>query len=351
VNHGIQVEIDNVSRDDWTHLLKQFDDATIYQSWDYGSVRWGKNNLSHLIVKKDREVIALSQIAVKKLPGIGAGIAYVPWGPIWHKRGILEDIEVLQSAIACLKEEYLRKRKLFLRISPKVIDDDNNTFSKLFKKHGFTRNWSAPLYRTLLLDLAPPIHELRANLNQKWRNMLNQAERKQLEIVEGTSDDLYRVFLCLNSEMQDRKNYVPGVDYEEFGVIQRELPDILKMNIIICKYDEEPVSAAVYSAIGDTGIYLLGATGNKGMKLRGSYLLQWHVVQRLKEMGCRWYDLGGINPGKNPGVYQFKAGLSGRDVNHIGQIDACTNLISAFVVRFGESLRAAFKRILNRKPF
>jgi lipid II:glycine glycyltransferase (peptidoglycan interpeptide bridge formation enzyme) len=349
LNHGLQVEIDNVSRDDWTYLLEQFGDATIYQSWAYGSVRWGKNSLSHLVIKRDREVIALSQVAIKKVPGIGAGIAYVPWGPIWRKRKNPTDIEVLRQAIICLREEYLRKRGLFLRISPEVIDDQNNSVARLFEGQGFSCNFSTPRYRTLLLDLAPPVNELRANLNQKWRNQLNQAERNRLEIVEGTSDELYRAFLGLQREMQGRKKYVPGVDYDEFGVIQRELPDSLKMNIMICKCEGEPVSSAVFSAIGDTGIYLLGATGDKGMKVKGSYLLQWRVVQRLKEIGCRWYDLGGINPQKNQGVYHFKAGLSGKDLNHIGQFEACTNFLSALVVRSGESARASLQWILNRR--
>jgi lipid II:glycine glycyltransferase (peptidoglycan interpeptide bridge formation enzyme) len=121
------------------------------------------------------------------------------------------------------------------------------------------------------------------------------------------------------------------------------------MKIIICKCEGEAVSVAVFSAIGDTGIYLLGATGHKGMNARGSYLLQWRAMQWLKEKGCKWYDLGGINPETNPGVYHFKAGVSGKDVCHIGLYMACDNPLSLLFARWGEQLKSFLRRGKNNR--
>jgi lipid II:glycine glycyltransferase (peptidoglycan interpeptide bridge formation enzyme) len=50
------------------------------------------------------------------------------------------------------------------------------------------------------------------------------------------------------------------------------------------------------------------------MKAKGSYLLQWRMMQWLRERGCRGYDLGGVNPTRNPGVYHFKSGVGGAEV-------------------------------------
>ena len=46
-------EIDNIEPAHWNRLLHEFDDATIFQTWTYGSARWGQNNLSHAVIKKD----------------------------------------------------------------------------------------------------------------------------------------------------------------------------------------------------------------------------------------------------------------------------------------------------------
>ena len=37
--------------------------------------------------------------------------------------------------------------------------------------------------------------------------------------------------------MQDRKQYKPTVDYVEFGDIQRKLPELMKMHIVICTHE------------------------------------------------------------------------------------------------------------------
>jgi lipid II:glycine glycyltransferase (peptidoglycan interpeptide bridge formation enzyme) len=36
-------------------------------------------------------------------------------------------------------------------------------------------------------------------------------------------------------------------------------------------------------SIGDTGVYLFGATNDEGMKNKGSYLLQWKAIQWMKK--------------------------------------------------------------------
>jgi lipid II:glycine glycyltransferase (peptidoglycan interpeptide bridge formation enzyme) len=144
--------------------------------------------------------------------------------------------------------------------------------------------------------------------------------------------------------MQSRKQYEPGVDYDEFRKIQKKLPLPLKMRILVCEYESKPVTATIVTAVGDTGIYLLGATGDKGQNLKGAYISQWLMIKWLKERGCKWYDMGGINPEKNPGVYHFKAGLSGKDVYHSGQFELCENIVSSFTVNALSAVRSVLRK-------
>jgi lipid II:glycine glycyltransferase (peptidoglycan interpeptide bridge formation enzyme) len=84
------------------------------------------------------------------------------------------------------------------------------------------------------------------------------------------------------------------------------------------------------------------------MKSKGAYLLQWSMIQWLKRQGVRHYDLGGINPEINPGVYHFKSGLSGVDQSHIGPFVACENSLSAVAVKAGQVLRNGFSGLQQR---
>lgn len=43
-------------------------------------------------------------------------------------------------------------------------------------------------------------------------------------------------------------------------------------------------------------------------------IVLWSIVRKAADAGMKWYDFGGIDPGSNPGVYRFKVGLGGVDV-------------------------------------
>jgi hypothetical protein len=111
------------------------------------------------------------------------------------------------------------------------------------------------------------------------------------------------------------------------------------MRILICEDKGIPVAGLVVSAMGDSAIYLLGATSDAGLNAKGAYLLQWTMIQWLKENGIRWYDLGGINPEANPGVYTFKKGMSGVDVCQINPLVESGSILSTAIVKAGMAMQ------------
>jgi lipid II:glycine glycyltransferase (peptidoglycan interpeptide bridge formation enzyme) len=283
----------------------------------------------------------LAQVLIKKVPFFQVGIAYIPWGPLWRAKGVKPDIDIFREILEAVNEEYGGKRGLVVRVSPNEISTASDEITSVLCEKGFKKT-SQP-YRTLLLDIRPPFDALRKSLDQKWRNQLNRAEKNGLEVIDGKSDDLYSNFLSLYNELLERKQFETHVSVEEFRRIQKDLEEPSKMHIFLCFSEARPVSALVGSAMGDRGIYLLGATSDNGMKTKGSYLLQWRMIEWLKKMGCSWYDLGGIDPDGNPGVYHFKAGLPGQDVRHVGQFDYSQSWLCSTLVRARESLKRQHK--------
>ena len=84
------------------------------------------------------------------------------------------------------------------------------------------------------------------------------------------------------------------------------------------------------------------------MKLKGAYLLHWTLIRSLRERGVRYYDLGGIDPEANPGVYHFKRGFSGVEVSHIGAMTRCDNSMSLALVKTGQLLSDGWRRFQLR---
>jgi lipid II:glycine glycyltransferase (peptidoglycan interpeptide bridge formation enzyme) len=332
-----QVEVDQATAAEWSQNLDLFDDANIYQTWSYGNVRWGRKNLSHLVLRRNGEVVAMAQLRIVRPTPLKFGMAYLRWGPICQGKGRDLEQQVLARMALALDAEYVAKRSLLLHVIPNAFAGSprSEIFQSAFSRFTQEAATCANTYRTFVLDLAPSLEELRRKLDPKWRNKLSGAEKKGLRVISGDSIDLYRSFCEIYQQMRNRKVFETTVDVEEFARIQKDLPETHRMRVLLCEQNGKLVAGIVASAMGDSAIYLLGATSDDGLDAKGSYLLQWTLIESLKNHGVRWYDLGGIDPETNPGVYQFKRGFSGADVCQLTPFVACRSLLSSAAARAG----------------
>ncbi len=325
----------------WARELARFADASFYQTTAYGFINWGEAQLHHWRMPGSEGPDAIAQVRVIELPVLGGGIAYVRWGPCVQPRGCSWDVNRFRRALASLVQEFARKRKLLVRVIPNIFTNEPHAAeaAQALEDHGFQRDLSMPPYRTMRVDLTPDASVIRQRLHQKWRNQLNGAERNGLKVLEGTDDHLYAAFLRIYDEMLARKQFDSSVDPRMFRQIQSILPSDQKMLIALCLKDENPLCAVVTTPVGNAGIYLLGATSNDGMKSKGSYLLHWSMMNRLRERGCKWYDLGGVNPQANPGVYHFKQGMGGEECLQLGTYSHSGGSLSSLLVTLADNFR------------
>jgi FemAB family len=339
---GYQVEIDSADDNQWDGIVNGFEDANIYQTRPYGTVTVGENRVSHLVLKRGQDVVAAVQARIAKVPLVGAGIAYIRWGPLWKRRGVAPELEVFRQSVRALRNEYVCRRGLVVRLLPVLFSDDPPELSAILAEEGFLALAPETRGRTILMSLAPSLPELREGMNAHWKRELKVGERGGLEIVEGTGTELFDTFIAMYKEMVARKQFVEPNDIYQFRQIQTLLSDRAKMGILLCKSGEELCSGMVYSMLGNSAVYIFGATSNAGMKSRGSYILQWKTIETLKARGCEVYNLNGINPANNPGTYKFKndlAGRNGRDVYLLGTFDAYASPFNYRMLEYAEQAR------------
>jgi lipid II:glycine glycyltransferase (peptidoglycan interpeptide bridge formation enzyme) len=65
----------------------------------------------------------------------------------------------------------------------------------------------------------------------------------------------------------------------------------------------------------------LFATTEQGRTSRAAYSVFWALVQHCKRIGVTSYDLGGIDPVNNAGVYRFKKDSGATPVELLGEWD------------------------------
>lgn len=334
-------------------MLDLFQDASIYQTAAYGEVRWGERNLSRLVLRKDGEVAALAQLRIIRPTFLKFGMAYLRWGPLWERRGRSLDPEIPRRMARAIEDEYLRTRRLFVCVLPNAFAGSPRAeiFQSVFS--GFSTNAQEPgeAYRTFLVDIAPPLDELRSGLDVKWRNKLKQSERNHLTVMSGDGSEEFGAFCEIYLEMRKRKTFETTVSVEEFRRIQDALPESQRMRVLICQDKGVPVAGLVVSAMGNSAIYLLGATSDAGLDAKGAYLLQWTMISWLKERGIMTYDLGGIDPEANPGVFYFKRGLSGVDIRQIDPFAASESAVSLGMVKAGHAMQRTLRASLRPLHF
>jgi len=334
------VSVDQVQKDEWEFRLSDFADASIYQTWSYGMAHHGQGKTSHLVVSRDQRVIGLAQVRIVQLPLAVGGVAYVSRGPVWQRKGEGPMLENLRQVVIALRTEYAERRGFYLKLAPNLFANSTHPALQMLEDCGY--RWSPSGYRTLLIDLSPSPDELRTGLRRGWRRCLREAENAGLKMVEGRDVALYDRALAVHREMHQRKRYAEFVNMEQFRVMQEQLPDALKMWIVLCEYEGETVSALAWTVFGEIGLPLLGATGKKGLEIHASHLMLWRMIQWFKERGYRYCDLAGIAPERNPGSYTFKAGLAkghGMEASLLGEFDLCENAVSRLAYQAGSWAR------------
>lgn len=325
----------HLTEGDWAALCASFADYSYCQSWHYGRLRAAQtgSRSHHMVVHSDDGPLALAECRVKQIPLSGAGLAYCSGGPLLKGRVRLEG-DSLRKVLSALRRNYNRKGYL-LRIAPRWWPGDGDGLAAAARESGF-QSALVNRYRTFLVDLSRDAEELRRNMEQKWRNCLNKAERSGLSVAMGTSGALLEAFCELYRDTSERKGFRVPLDAEFFHELQASLPEREKCLTCLAYRDEAAVSGHVSSLLGNTCIYLLGASTESGRRDRAAYVLQWAVMREAQARGLRWYDLGGVDRENTPGVYHFKRGVGGEEVEFPGPFEAAGSPLKAAVVRTAE---------------
>ncbi len=321
----------------WNNFLLKFEDLNIYQLWNFPRYAQGEKKLFHIAIYKEDQLEALALVRIKTAPFINRGIAYIYRGPLWQKINFKNDIETFYKSVDLLINEFLFHRRHLLRIKPAIFSDQpsyNHNYLNFTPIIPVIKKQE----KTLVIDLTNNISVIRSQFSSKWRNRLNQAEKNNMVLKIGQEQKLFEIFLELYRELRSRKKFKEYVNPLKIIEMNSKQDVKFKLWAFIAYKDEKPLSAIIISSLGSTGIYLLGATNKDGMKYKASYLLQWEAIKWLQKQGIKRYDLGGIDQEKNPGVFEFKSGLTKKEVLDLGTLDFCDSNILRWIVFWGEKL-------------
>lgn len=330
-----QLLTDETAKQVWDENLIRLAGCTPFQSYSWGqynrALGWQPCYFAGFNEKS--EIAALCLCLLRRFP-FGVGL-------MWCVGGLVGDIRVWEEnfrktilGLTGLKHLYFRSR----------CDRERNLEDVLFLSNA---EWTRSAFMmtsglSMELDLSQTENELLAGLSGKWRRNLRLAQKENLVIKQCSDPDieeLCRVF----AEMEAHKN-LPQLFSPE------KLENLFKYageNLIFYRCENDAGNLLCFRAclvIGNRACDYFAAANEKGRKLRASYATLWEMLFECKKRGVIYYDLGGIDPWANPGVYAFKKETGARAVEMLGEWDWATS----------EPLRLlgnwAIRRRQNAKP-
>jgi hypothetical protein len=210
--------------------------------------------------------------------------------------------------------EYSKRKFIFVLVSSQALY--NIDYEMAIRLAGFVRPLAlleSPL--SIIVDLN------NMKLSKSWRTRLKQARKNNLRFEYIFNPDSTHInhIVRMYAELSRIKPLGHSLDPGALRVL-------LKSNdfrlFFVYSQDDEPISAGIVYVKNDSSCGIIKANSKKSREMRGtSYLILDSVLNWLKDMGIKTYDMGRIGPGKRSGnsVYEFKSHIGSPEVSYNGE--------------------------------
>jgi len=299
----------------WDALLLRFPDYTAFQSFQWGELRRRSGWVPHRLAAVDSgEAVAMTQVLVRRFP-LGHAVAWVPGGPVGA-------VEAWDDSFRSALRESIGAPRLYCRVSPmrEHVAQDEARMS--------LSGWREALVRMnsgISLSYSPSESDSvrLAQASHNWRHNL----RRSLKSRHSASlwpDPAPDEMLAVYKAMQSHKNLEEQISRDALISILEVLG---KQCVVVRCLDEQKRLLALRGAIlfGTKAWDVFAAATPEGRKVYASHAAFWELMRECASRGIEWYDMSGVDPIGNKGVYDFKRGTGARDLRYLGEWDWATS--------------------------
>lgn len=174
----------------------------------------------------------------------------------------------------------------------------------------------SPRQHTIELDLTQDMKQIEAGLDPKWRRNLDKARcNPELEtsILTGPEERLraFDTFTEMYAALQARKGFRNTLNPQAYRDIAATDPRLVILEV---RESGVPIMVRITHQAKQRWTDFFAASNERGRTTNAAALSVWTLIERAKAEGCPVYDLGGVDPAGNRGVFRFKRGISRRVV-------------------------------------
>ena len=296
----------------WDLIISQFSDGSIYQT-----TKWAKHKESSgwqviRLIKFDQNFpVAAAQCLFRRGP-LGSVVVWVAGGPIG-------DIDSVSSDFVNIVKQQTSARFLYIRVA--VMRQTDAASANALTSQGWRQSSAIIGTRSSLihsLDAEESIRRSRCSSNWK-RNLKRSAQNEGLTYIWKSPDgnsisDAYAQM----DEFKDIKGVSLARSSDDLQSVINTFGDSL---ILVRSDDKDGAPLAIRGALlfNETAWDFIAVTTPAGRKKYASHAVFWALAEQCFQLGIKQFDLGGIDPVNNRGVYDFKKGTGTAQVDYLGE--------------------------------
>ncbi|HML24938.1 MAG TPA: peptidoglycan bridge formation glycyltransferase FemA/FemB family protein [Aggregatilinea sp.] len=329
---------------EWDQFVAGHPRAHLLQTSAWGDLKaaFGWEPLRVALQDDAGRIAAGAQLLLRRLPFHLGTLAYSPYGPLvnWDDAA---QVAALLSAVDTAAKQH---GAAFLKIEPGYYLEADLAHS------GFRPSpQTVQPPRTYMIDISGSEDAILARMNQGTRRNIRKSAKYEVEIREGTRDDVAN-FNALMHETGARDEF--GVHAPEYYACAYDLfVPRGQAALFLASHAGQDLAGVMVFALGEWAWYLYGASSDRERQRMASYGVQWAGIQWARSKGAAHYDMVGV-PDAEPeqleaqfetrsdglwGVYRFKRGWGGEVIRSVGAWDRVYNPL----------IYAAYKLALRRR--
>lgn len=331
----MKLEIKNFTQVEWNKIIADFEDLSLIQTWEFAEAK--KKDSGWEVVRfvfcEGGEIIGACQGMVKKVPFLDRGLIWLNRGPLWKRSGNIADSQRLIYMLKELKHYWVDEKKMYLRIVPHLLDEDEN--KNILEKAGFKICVSRLKWTSARIDLRKSEEELFQRLRKRWKQYFRRLDEQKVVCNTVTSlQDLDTMLLDYQSLVKEKKMELgPSQTPMFLKELQKLLPESNKMLIFVAQKDQIVLGRLLIVRYGDNCMAYIIGQNLEGKELHVNHFLYWEAIKKMKELGCKWFDVGGMDERMSaPGIIHFKEGLGGISYRLVGEFEAYQkNIVNSLI--------------------